>query len=322
MSKMSDSNGFLVVGLGEVLWDMLPAGVHLGGAPANFAYIAGILGARSVIASRVGEDELGRSAVALLQAPGIDVSCVQLDSLHPTGTSVATLENNGTARYCIRENVAWDHIAWTPELAHLAARADAVCFGTLAQRTDESMRTVRKFLEHTKPDCIRVFDANLRPPFWNRDILIESFQRARVVKLNEEELPFALECSSLDESTVLEAANALRERWRLLALCVTRGRHGSVIATADGTAVHDGQPAEVVDTVGAGDAFAAAMTLQLLNQASAARVSEAANAVACWLVSRPGAMPAVSGAERARLRKCFGAGEVNRAQNVNVTSLR
>lgn len=321
MSNMSDSNGFVVVGLGEVLWDMLPTGAHLGGAPANFAYMSGMLGARSAIASRVGADELGNSAIALLRASGIDVSCVQVDSSYATGTAVATMNRHGAARFCITEIVAWDHIAWTPDLAELAARADAVCFGTLAQRDEESMRTVRKFLEHTKTDCLRVFDANLRPPFWNRDILTESLRRASVVKLNEEELPFALECSSLQVGSVAEAAEALRQRWGLVAVCITRGRHGSVIATEEGTAVHAGRAVEVVDTVGAGDAFTAAMTLQFLNNASVASVSEAANAVACWVVAHSGAMPAVTADDRAHLRDCMGVEERDRRQNMTATPM-
>lgn len=313
---MSVSDELVVVGLGEVLWDMLPAGKHLGGAPANFAYIAQLLGARAAIASRVGADELGTSAIELLQAAGIDVSCMQIDPFHHTGTAVAKLEEDGTARYQITQNAAWDHLAWTPELAELAERADAVCFGSLAQRSPDSRRTVRRFLESTKPDCLRVFDVNLRPPFWERDTLIDSFHRATVAKLNEEELPFAMECSSLDASSVTEAADALRQRWGLLAVCISRGRHGSVIATEADMAVHTGQPTEVVDTVGAGDAFVAAMTLQLLKHASAEKVSEAANAVARWVVSRPGAMPPASAEERAQLRDWFD----ERAETAPLTS--
>lgn len=308
---MSGTEQFVVVGLGEVLWDLLPTGAHVGGAPANFAYIAGVLGARSMLVSRVGDDDLGTSATALLETAGIDVRTVQVDATYPTGTTVVEVATDGTARYRIVENVAWDHLTWTPELAQVAAEADAVCFGTLAQRTAESRRTVHSLLEHTGPDCLRVLDVNLRPPFFDRDVLIESLQRASVVKLNEEEVPFALESSGACAQTDIEAAKVLRERWRLKAVCITRGPNGSVIATEEEVAVHPGQAVDVVDTVGAGDAFTAAMTLGLLKQAPLSRVIEAANTVACWVVSKSGAMPAMIPEERARLWGTFGSTDAN-----------
>lgn len=299
---MNDIAQFVVVGIGEVLWDLLPTGTHLGGAPANFAYMAAILGARACVATRVGEDVLGARAIEFFTAAGIDIQNVQKDSKRATGTTIATIEEGGTARYSITEDVAWDYFARNPDLVELAARADAVCFGTLAQRTDESRRTVRMFLEHTRPGCLRVFDANLRSPFWNRDILVQSLQYANVVKLNEEELPIVLECSSLKAGTDVDAAHAIQERWGLLAACITRGPKGSVIATSEGTAVHTGHAVQVIDTVGAGDAFTAAMTICLLRNKHLERVSDAANAVASWLVSKAGAMPGVSSEERAYLR--------------------
>ncbi|HYH00857.1 MAG TPA: carbohydrate kinase [Terriglobales bacterium] len=296
----------VVVGLGEILWDLLPAGKHLGGAPANFAYIAGLLGASGVVVSRVGGDELGAASQQMLRRTLIDVSTLQVDPELPTGTTEVSVSDEGVASYRIVEGVAWDHLTWTPELCTLAARADAVCFGTLAQRSEESRKTILRFLDETRPDCLRVFDANLRAPFYGRDVMIDSLQRATVVKLNHEEVGYALECSSLRATNDVEAADALKNRWGAEAVCITRGPRGSVIATANGTAVHAGIPIRVVDTIGAGDAFTAAMTMQMLAGASLERVSEAANGIASWIVSRPGAMPAVSAEEMCRLRSAFG----------------
>src|SRR5215218_6205306 len=149
----------VVVGIGEVLWDLLPTGKQLGGAPANFAYHAAALGARGVVVSRVGDDALGREALERVKGLGLETSHVTTDPRHPTGTVAVRLDDRGAADYVIHERVAWDYIPTTPPLLDLAARADAVCYGTLAQRSAESRRTIRAFLAATHPDrCLRVFD--------------------------------------------------------------------------------------------------------------------------------------------------------------------
>src|SRR5579885_579364 len=166
----STSDGRLIVGIGEALWDVLPSGKHLGGAPLNFAYIASLLGNRSVIASRVGQDALGRKIRNELSARNLDTSAVQVDLNLPTGT-VDVRFQNGQPEYEIRKPVAWDALEWSSEWQRLARRCDAVCFGTLAQRSSQSRATILQFVEHTPRSSLRVFDINLRKPFYSREMI-------------------------------------------------------------------------------------------------------------------------------------------------------
>lgn len=291
-----------IVGIGELLWDLLPSGVHLGGAPANFCYIASVLGASATIVSRVGTDELGSRAVKTLGEHGLNTLMVQSDAEHPTGTVNVTLSGDGLPSYVITENVAWDHLAWNAALAELASRADAVCFGTLAQRSQVSRSTILRFLDHTPPDCLRVLDVNLRPPFDRAEIVRDSIRNANVVKLNHEELEFVLSACGLPSFPGEVGARALREYASLRAVCITRGARGSVIDTAEGTVDHPGVKVDVADTVGAGDAFTAAMTLELLNKRPLNELSDFANQVAGLVASKPGAMPSFGTAELELLR--------------------
>jgi fructokinase len=296
----------LLVGIGEVLWDLLPAGALLGGAPANFAYMATLLGATGALVSRVGGDELGRAAQRQMADHGVEVSHLQMDSEHPTGSTTVSLACDGSATYAITENVAWDHLQWTPDLPELADRADAVCFGTLAQRSAATRNTIFRFLEHTRSSCLKVLDVNLRPPFFTPALLRESLEHADVLKLNQEELPEVLRANSLPSQSDEEAAaQTLRQHLDLRVVCITRGKQGSILADAHQTIVHAGTPVEVVDTIGAGDAFTAALTMQLLAGHPLEQVSQAANAVGAWLVSQSGAMPVPRAAERRRLRHAF-----------------
>ena len=179
---------YTVVGLGELLWDLLPSGRQLGGAPANFAYHAAALGDHGFVASRVGEDDLGREAAGRLQALGLSTKYVQVDPGHPTGTVDVKLDEAGQPDFTITTGVAWDHVAWTPELEALASRADAVCFGTLAQRSAPSRKTIRRFLGSMKPEAACVFDINLRQHFYSAETLSESLEVSTVAKLNDDEL--------------------------------------------------------------------------------------------------------------------------------------
>jgi fructokinase len=296
----------VVVGLGELLWDLLPTGAHLGGAPSNFAYIASLLGAESVVVSRIGTDDLGDKARRTLQEHGLDVTFLQTDDQYSTGTVNVHLAADGIANYEIVENVAWDHLQWTTKLEQIARRADAVCFGTLVQRSAESRECVQRFLDHTRPDCLKIFDVNLRPPFANASIVRQSLARADVLKLNHEEVPEVLIYCSLPEAEDEAAARALQQRFSLKAVCITRGPNGSVIYAPDHVHVHAGVAVKVADTIGAGDAFTAGLAIQLLRNESISSVSAAANGIGSWVASQNGAMPVVSPAERSRLRTAFG----------------
>src|SRR5882762_10305917 len=178
-----------IVGVGEVLWDLLPSGKQLGGAPANFAYMANVLGDRGVVASRVGADALGREARHAMDTLGITTCYVEEDSFRPTGTVEVRVDAAGQPEFTIAESVAWDALEWTPQWAELASKADVLCYGSLAQRAPASRATIRRFLEAAPLATLRVYDVNLRHTFFTRDVLHESLQLAHVVKLNDQELP-------------------------------------------------------------------------------------------------------------------------------------
>src|SRR5580692_1067210 len=167
------SKRHIVVGLGELLWDLLPAGEQLGGAPANFAYITSLLGDEGIPASRLGEDSLGADAIRRLGELGLSTEFIQKDADHPTGTVKVEVDHTGQPRFEISESVAWDFLAWTPQWQKLAQQADAVCFGSLAQRSEQSHSTIRKFLHGMRPNAVRVFDVNLRQNFFTTQVLAE-----------------------------------------------------------------------------------------------------------------------------------------------------
>lgn len=298
----------LVVGLGELLWDLLPEGRRLGGAPANFAVMAGRLGNHAVIASRVGADALGQEARALLDEMPVDCGFLQTDAECATGTATVAVEN-GEPRFTIHEPAAWDRLALTAEWRELAASADAVCFGTLAQRDAAARRTILGFLDATRRECVRVFDANLRPPFWSGEALRESLARATILKLNVHELPQVLlgtgacphPTTAQDEDEVLRGTRRLLDRYPLEMVCVTMGAEGSLLATRERSHRHRGLAATVQDTVGAGDAFTAALTHYYLEGAPLAVLNEAGNRWGAWMASQSGAMPPLPAETLARM---------------------
>jgi fructokinase len=183
------SKRHIVVGLGELLWDLFPAGAQLGGAPANFAYITSLLGDEGIPASRLGEDSLGANAIHRLGRLGLSTEFIQKDADHPTGTVNVEVDRTGQPRFEISESVAWDFLEWTPHWQNLAQKADAVCFGSLAQRSDRSRTTIGRFLAASRKNAVRVFDVNLRQNFYSTQVLAESVKLATIVKLNHEELP-------------------------------------------------------------------------------------------------------------------------------------
>src|SRR5579864_168654 len=243
-----------VVGLGEVLWDLLPHGPCLGGAPANFAYITTLMGDQGIVASCVGEDSRGLEALRKLEEHGLDIDHVQTDREHPTGTVKVDLDVNGQARFEIERPVAWDFLHWTLDWQHLAKNADAVCFGSLAQRSEASRSTIRKFLAATPTESVKVFDVNLRQSFYSKEVLAESMNHADMVKLNDDELPIIMKLYEFPHRDELSSAQRLIGEFDLEILCVTRGGRGSLLVRGDEVSQHPGFKVQVADTVGSGDA--------------------------------------------------------------------
>lgn len=284
-----------VVGIGELLWDVFPDGKHLGGAPANFAYISSLLGNRAAVFSRLGNDPLGREALEVLQGLCLPADHIQNDSTHPTGTVTVRLGGDGIPEFTIHENVAWDHIEWTPAAADLASQADIVCFGSLAQRNRVSRETIARFVKATRFDCVRVFDVNLRQNFFSPEILTTSIQAATVVKLNHEELPRALSALGLPAtSSDMEGARNIIAKHGPKLVCVTRGDRGSILITASDHAEHPGFKVQVADTVGSGDAFTAALAHGFFHDRTLPEINDTANRLGAWVATQSGATPSTS----------------------------
>ena len=286
-----------VVGLGELIWDLLPEGKQLGGAPTNFAYIARLLGDRSVVASRVGRDELGREALERLARAGVATRHVQFDEEHPTGTVGVRIDESGEAHFSVNENSAWDYLEWTKEWATLAAQARAVSFGTLGQRAHAARTTIKKFLRATRPEALRVFDVNLRHSFFNAEMLADSLALSNIVKLNSEELPHLAAMLEIVGGDERATASRLLHLFNLELVAVTRGARGCLLVTSDETLEHPGFRVRVVDTVGAGDAFAAALVHKRLRNSSLEEIADAANRAGAWVATHAGATPEVNQGE-------------------------
>jgi fructokinase len=288
------SQKYTVVGLGELLWDLLPAGKQLGGAPANFAYITSLLGDEGIPASRLGQDDLGAQAISRLNQLGLPTVHIQKDADHPTGTVNVEVDSAGQPRFEILEGVAWDFLEWTPLWQTLAQKADAVCFGSLAQRSPKTRATICSFVRATRPDAVRVFDVNLRQEFYSAEVLAESMQLATIVKLNHEELSRIMGLFELEHRGEEPSARQLAALYNLKLVCITRGDGGSLLANASGCSVHQGFQVKVADTVGAGDAFTAALIHEYLRGVPLERMNDVANRVGSWVASQVGATPAPS----------------------------
>ncbi len=304
-----------IVGIGEVLWDLLPAGPRLGGTTANFAILSARLGNRAALVSRIGQDPLGDQALQQLHAitdgSPFDLSPLQRSSALPTGTVSVALDPQGRPQYQIHAPVAWDEITLTPDLLTLAARAAVIGYGTLAQRADPSASTIRAFLDAASPACVRVCDVNLRMPFCSPQTARWSLQHATVLKISDEELP---QLSLLLVDAGLLAAplphppahdnDAALTSWAthaahtLLAaaphcqlIAITLGPHGSLLVNRNGHHRHPGFPITVADTIGAGDAFTAGLTHAYLRDSSLEHISTVANLCGSFVASQQGATP-------------------------------
>jgi len=280
-----------VIGLGELLWDLFPAGKQLGGAPANFAYITSLLGDQGIPASRLGQDALGEEAIHCLGELSLPTEFIQRDEDHPTGTVKVEVDTAGQPRFEISLSVAWDFLDWTPQWQKLAQQADAVCFGSLGQRSGRSRSTILAFVLAVKPNALRVFDVNLRQNFYSKQILSESMKLSNVIKLNQDELPRIMQLLNLEHRRDKDSARHLGSLYDLKLVCVTRGNGGSLLVSADECSEHTGFNVKVQDTVGAGDAFTAALVHGYLRGTALSEINETANRVGAWVASQSGATP-------------------------------
>jgi fructokinase len=289
---MPETKESIVVGLGEVLWDCFADTRRPGGAPANVAYHACRLGHRGVVVSRVGRDEAGDALVHYLQARGLDIRYVQRDTERPTGSVTVDAEDSARPVFTIHEDVAWDRLTFDAELSALMASASAVCFGTLAQRNSTSRSTIRRCLEAAQ-DAVVVYDVNLRQDWYAREWVEWSLAAARVVKLNEDEVSVASDLLGTRSRHPSEFAKCLRKRYDVELTCITRAERGCVLLGPGESADVAGNPVEVSDAVGAGDAFTAGLISGLLRGWPLDRTATFANELGALVARSPGAMPAL-----------------------------
>jgi fructokinase len=280
----------VIAGIGEILWDVLDNSEELGGAPVNFAYHAGALGAESYAISTVGDDKRGKAALGTLQKRQMSINHITVLEGATTGYVLAEVDEMGVASYTFPDNVAWDRLSIRETTRDLAARLDAVCFGTLAQRSDISRKTVMAYLESVADSTLKVFDVNLRQHFYTESIIRSSLEAANVVKLNDDEIVHIAEMENLT-GTEEAQLKTLVERYGLELAVLTCGGRGSLLVSASEISRHAGCKADIVDTIGAGDSFTATVILGLLKGCTLDTINEEANRVAAFVCSQKGAMP-------------------------------
>ena len=280
----------LIIGLGEALWDMLPEGKKLGGAPANFAYHAGQFGLDTLAISALGKDKLADETIEALEQNGLKYLMPRVP--YATGTVQVTLTGEGIPTYEIKENVAWDNIPFNDEIKAAAKNCRAVCFGSLAQRNIVSRQTIQQFLDATPEDCIKICDINLRQQFFSKEILEESFKRCNILKINDEELVVVTRMFGYQELDDAKICEKMVKEYNLQMLVLTCGTNGSHVFTADGK--HSFQPTpkvEVADTVGAGDSFTGSFCAAILNGKPVEEAHRIAVEVSAYVCTQNGAMP-------------------------------
>ena len=281
----------LVVGMGEALWDLLPEGKKIGGAPANFAYHVSQFGLPGCVVSAVGEDALGNEIIENFTSKGLNHHIATVP--FPTGTVQVELDQDGIPRYEITENVAWDNIPYTGHLEKIAKRTKAVCFGSLAQRNDVSRNTINSFLDAMPQsgDTLVVFDVNLRQGFYNKEILRDSMERCNILKINDEELITVGRMFGYPGTDLVDKCRMLLEEYNLKMLILTCGVNGSYVFTPCGMSFQPTPKVEVADTVGAGDSFTAAFIASILKGKSVAEAHNVAVQTSAYVCTKKGAMP-------------------------------
>lgn len=281
----------IVVGMGEALWDVLPEGKKIGGAPANFAYHVSQFGLPSCVVSAVGDDALGKEIVENFTSKGLNQLIAEVP--YPTGTVQVEIDPAGVPQYEIKENVAWDNIPYTARLEQLAERTKAVCFGSLAQRNVVSRNTINHFLDAMPrtDDSLIVFDVNLRQGFYNKEILCNSMKRCNILKINDEELVTVSRMFGYPGIDLQDKCWILLGKYNLKMLILTCGINGSYVFTPGNVSFQPTPKVEVADTVGAGDSFTAAFIASILKGKSVQEAHSRAVRTSAYVCTKKGAMP-------------------------------
>lgn len=281
----------LIVGLGEVLWDMLPEGRKIGGAPVNFAYHAGQFGIDTMAVSAIGNDKLGEDTIAEMN--GKHLNHIFPSVPYPTGSVQVSLDEKGVPAYDIKENVAWDNIPFTNEIESVARSCRAVCFGSLAQRNAVSRNTIRKFIESTPSGCIRIFDINLRQNFYTSNVIRDSLEHCNILKINDEEIMLVSRMFNYDSSNIENVCRTIMEDFSLEMVILTCGTKGSYIFTKGGVSFMPTPKVNVADTVGAGDSFTGSFCAAILRGLPVAEAHKKAVEVSAYVCTQNGAMPEI-----------------------------
>lgn len=281
----------IVVGMGEALWDVLPEGKKIGGAPANFAYHVSQFGLPSCVVSAIGDDSLGKEIIENFTSKGLDQLIAEVP--YPTGTVQVEIDQTGIPLYDIKENVAWDNIPYTEHLDALAKRTKAVCFGSLAQRNVVSRNTINHFLNTMAKDddSLIVFDVNLRQGFYNKEILCKSMQNCNILKINDEELITVSRMFGYPDIDLQDKCWILLGKYNLKMLILTCGINGSYVFTPGNVSFQPTPKVEVADTVGAGDSFTAAFIASILKGKSVTEAHSIAVKTSAYVCTQKGAMP-------------------------------
>lgn len=279
----------IIVGIGEILWDVFPQGKILGGAPANFAYHVSQFGLEGCAISAIGNDDLGKEIIECLNKK--ELKYIIEETPFPTGTVQVTLNNKGVPNYEICENVAWDNIPFTTDMEELAKKTKLVCFGSLAQRNSISRQTINQFLDMVPENSLKVFDINLRQHFYSEELIDQSLCRCNILKINDDEVLLVAKLFELEMSSEIEICNHLIKKYKLNMVVLTKGTLGSYVISSGHTSFKETPIVEVVDTVGAGDSFTAAFVASLLQGFSITDAHQTAVEVSAFVCTQQGAMP-------------------------------
>ena len=293
MTQQNVTTPRYVVGLGEALWDVLPEGKKLGGAPANFAYHAGqFLGQEETLAiSALGEDKLAEETVKSLEEHGLKYLMPRVP--YPTGTVQVSLDEQGIPTYDIKENVAWDNIPFNTDIQTVARQCRAVCFGSLAQRNIVSRETIHRFLDLTPKDCVKIFDINLRQQFYSKEVIQESLRRCNILKINDEEMVLIGRMFDYPGLDIENKCWLILGKYNLDMLVLTCGTNGSYVFTPGQMSFQETPKVEVADTVGAGDSFTGSFCAAILGGKTVAEAHKLAVQVSAYVCTQNGAMPSL-----------------------------